>query len=201
MNETIDGHQCLHRALQTHHKIGDHPKPDETQRHVPRGESTTSAQRKQQIGDDQNHVHAEISRSDYGAFLRGHGDCRIDVMMRSIQWVSKEEHPESHHRQKMTEDGSPRGCGNYVVGDGESKRRHEEAYCVVNPEAAECCAARTGNKVRYNVPQGVRKHREDNAANNVPAADIQVGEPSSKKWQDELEDHQDKGKDDECSDD
>src|ERR1700756_4364753 len=50
-------------------------------------------------------------------------------------------------------------------------------------------------------PPGVRKHQEDNAADNVPAADIQVREPSSKKWQDELEDHQDKGKDDECSDD
>src|SRR5260370_28195027 len=101
----------------------------------------------------------------------------------------------------MAEDGALRGGGNYVVGDGESKRRHEEADSIVNPEAAECCAPRTGNKVRYNVPHGVRKHREDNAADNVPAAYIQIGEPSSKKWQDELEDHQDKGKDDECSDD
>src|SRR5579864_5782657 len=101
----------------------------------------------------------------------------------------------------MTEDRAAGGCGNNVVGDGESKRRHEEADSIVNPEAAECCAPRTGDKVRYNVPHGVRKHREDNAADNVPAADIQVREPSSKKWQDELEDHQDKGKDDECSDD
>src|ERR1700756_1225775 len=50
-------------------------------------------------------------------------------------------------------------------------------------------------------PPGVRKHQKDNAADNVPAADIQVREPSSKKWQDELEDHQDKGKDDECGND
>src|SRR5579864_5516976 len=101
----------------------------------------------------------------------------------------------------MTVDRSARGSRDHVISNGESKWRYEEADSIVNPQAAECCAPRPGNKIRYNVPHGVRKHREDNAANNVPAADVQVGESSSKKWQDELEDHQDKGKDDECSDD
>src|SRR6202035_857704 len=122
-------------------------------------------------------------------------------MMGSIQWVSKEEHPESHHRQEMTEDRAARGCGDHVISNGESQWGHEEADSIVNPQAAEGCAPRPGNKVRDDVPHGVRQHGKDNAANNVPAADIQIREPSSKKWQDELEDHQDKGKDDECSDD
>src|SRR5579864_8209064 len=100
----------------------------------------------------------------------------------------------------MTVDRTARGSRDDVVSDGDSKRRHEQADSIVNPEPAECCAPRTGDKVRYDVPHGVRKHREDNAADNVPAADIQVRGPSSKKWQDELEDHQDKRKHDECSD-
>src|SRR5207245_7226922 len=32
---------------------------------------------------------------------------------------------------------------------------------------------------------------------NVPSTDIQIGEPSFKKWQDKLEDHQNEGEDDE----
>src|ERR1700732_3393550 len=106
-------------------------------------------------------------------------------MMGSIQWVSEEEHAESHHRQKMTEDRASRSCGDHVVGDGESKWRYKEADSIVNPETAECSPPRTGNKVSYNVSHRVRQHREDNAADNVPAADIQIREPSSKKWQNE----------------
>src|SRR2546430_14514874 len=47
------------------------------------------------------------------------------------------------------------------------------------------------------MPDRIGKHREDNAADNVPSTDIQIGEPSFKKWQDKLEDHQNEGKDDE----
>ena len=67
----------------------------------------------------------------------------------------------------------------------------------MNPETAERCAPRTGNQLGYKIPDRIGKHREDNAADNVPSTDIQIGEPSFKKWQDKLEDHQNEGEDDE----
>src|SRR5882672_1825899 len=97
----------------------------------------------------------------------------------------------------MTEDRSARGGGDDVVGNGEGKRRHIEADRIVNPEAAERCATRTGNELGYKIPDRIGKHREDNAADNVPSTDIKVGEPSFKEWQDKLEDHQNEGEDDE----
>src|SRR3982074_996338 len=97
----------------------------------------------------------------------------------------------------MTKDGATSGCGNDVVSDGKGEWRHVEAHGIVNPEAAEGCAPRTGNQLGYKIPDRISKHREDNAADNVPGTDIQVGEPSFEKWQDELKDHQNEGKHDE----
>src|SRR5260370_10817052 len=154
-------------------------------------------QRKQQVGDEQNLVHSEIGGSNDGALLRGHWDCGIDVVVGPVQWVNKEEQPEADHRQEMTEDRAARGCGNDVVRDGDSKRRDVEAHSIVNPEAAKRCAPRTGNELRHEIANRIGKHREDNAADDVPGTDIQIGEPSFKKWQDKLEDHQNEGKDDE----
>src|SRR5882672_1953230 len=97
----------------------------------------------------------------------------------------------------MTEDRATGGCGDYVVSDGGSKGRHEQTNSVVNPETAERCTPRTGNELRHEIANRIGKHREDNAADNVPTTDIKVGESSFKKWQDKLEDHQNEGKDDE----
>src|SRR3982075_1856013 len=97
----------------------------------------------------------------------------------------------------MTEDRATGGCGDYVVSDGGSKGRHEQTNSVVNPETAERCAARTGNQLRYKIPDRIGKHGENNAADNVPGTDIQIGEPSFKKWQDKFEGHQNESKDDE----
>src|SRR5216684_49503 len=97
----------------------------------------------------------------------------------------------------MTEDWTARSCRDYVVSDGGSKGRHEQTNSVVNPETAERCAPRTGNQLGYKIPDRIGKHREDNAADNVPATYIQVGESSFKKWQDKLEDHQNESNDDE----
>src|SRR6266851_116437 len=118
-------------------------------------------------------------------------------MVGPVQWVNKEEQPEAHHRQKMTEYRAARGCGDYVVSDGDSKRRHEEADGIMNPETAERCAPRAGNELRYKIPDRIGEHCEGDAADNVPSTDIQVGEPSFQEWQDKLEDHQNEGKDDE----
>src|SRR5258708_25232060 len=101
----------------------------------------------------------------------------------------------------MTEDWTARSCRDYVVSDGGSKGRHEQTNSVVNPETAECCAPRAGNELWYKIPDWIGKHREDNAADNVPGTDIQVGEPSFKEWQDKLENHQNEGEDDESVDD
>src|SRR6266403_4705288 len=97
----------------------------------------------------------------------------------------------------MTEDRATGSCGDNVVSDGGSKGRHEETNSVVNPETAERCAPRSRNELGYKIPDRIGKHREDNAADNVPGTDIQIGEQSFKKWQDKLEDHQNEGKDDE----
>src|ERR1700738_3886256 len=109
--------------------------------------------------------------------------------MGPVQWVNKEEQPETHHRQKMTENRAARGCGNYVVSNGDSEGRHEETNCVVNPEATERCAPRSRNDLGHKIPHRIGKHREDNAAADVPATDVQIGEPGLKKWEDKLEDH------------
>src|SRR5258708_7424994 len=97
----------------------------------------------------------------------------------------------------MTEDWTARSGRDYVVSDGGSKGRHEQTNSVVNPETAERCAPRTGNQLGYKIPDRIGKHREDKAADNIPGADIQVGEPGFKKRQDKLEDNQNEGKDDE----
>src|SRR6266446_4017571 len=97
----------------------------------------------------------------------------------------------------MTEDRATGGCGDNVVSDGGSKGRHEQTNSVVNPEAAKRSAPRPGNELRHEIANRIGKHREDNATDNVPGTDIQVGEPSFKEWQDKLEDHQNESKDDE----
>ena len=51
VDESIDGHQRLYRSLQTHQQVGDDPKPDEAQRHVPPHGSAAPAQREQEVGD------------------------------------------------------------------------------------------------------------------------------------------------------
>src|SRR5258708_23358203 len=97
----------------------------------------------------------------------------------------------------MTEDRTARGSGDDEINDGKGKWRHEETDSIVNPEAAERRASRTRNELRHKIPNRVRKHREDNAADDVPSTDIEVREPSFKERQDKLEDHQDESKDDE----
>src|SRR5216684_8777247 len=120
-------------------------------------------------------------------------------MVSPVQRISEEENPEAHHRQEMTVDRTARGSGDDVIRDGKGKRRHEETHSIVNPEAAEGCAPCTGNKLRHKVPNRVGKHREDNAADDVPAADIEIREPSFKEREDKLESHQNEGKDGESS--
>src|SRR6267143_2987327 len=115
--------------------------------------------------------------------------------------MSKEEHPEADQRQEMTKARTARGSGDEVRRDGNGKRRHEEPHGIVNPEAAESCAPGTRNELRDKIPNRVGKHREDNAADDVPAADIEVREPSFKERQDKLEDDQNEGEDDESIDD
>src|ERR1700681_1305575 len=97
----------------------------------------------------------------------------------------------------MIEDRAARGCGDHVISNGESKWRYEEADSIVNPQSAERCALRARNEFGHEIPDGVGKHREDNAADNVPTTDVQIGEPGFKKWQDKFEDHQNEGQDDE----
>src|SRR5258707_7772864 len=97
----------------------------------------------------------------------------------------------------MTEDRAARGSGDDVINNSKGKRRHEETDSIVNPEAAERGAPRAGDELRHKIPDRVRKHREDNAADDVPSTDIEVREPSFKERQDKLEDHQNEGKDDE----
>ena len=118
-------------------------------------------------------------------------------MVSSIQGVNEEEQPEPHHGEEVAEDGTARGRGNHVIGDGERKGRHVQADSVVNPETTEGCASRTGNQFGHKVPDRVGKHREDDAADDVPRADIEVREPGPEERQDELEDHQNEGEDDE----
>src|SRR6266403_3857674 len=97
----------------------------------------------------------------------------------------------------MTEDRATGSCGDNVVSDGGSKGRHEETNSVVNPETAERCAPRSRNELGYKIPDRIGKDGEGNAADNVPGTDIEIGEPSFKKWQDKFEGHQSDGEDDE----
>src|SRR5579862_4092154 len=97
----------------------------------------------------------------------------------------------------MTEDRAARGGRDHVISNRDRKWRYEEADSIVNPEAAERRSPRPRNQLRYDVPHRVRKHREDNAADDVPTADVKIGEPSSKNWKDEFENHQNESEDDE----
>src|ERR1700724_505714 len=97
----------------------------------------------------------------------------------------------------MTVDRAARGSGDDVIGDSKGKRRHEETDSIVNPEAAERRASRTRNELRHKISNWVGKHREDNAADDVPGTDVEVREPSFKEGQHKLEDHENEGKDDE----
>src|SRR6266852_3834696 len=97
----------------------------------------------------------------------------------------------------MTKDGATGDCGNDVVCDRDGEWRDVEADGVVNPKATERSASRTGNKLRHEIANRVGQQREDDAPDNVPTADIQVGEPSFKEGQDKLADHQNEGEDDE----
>jgi len=90
----------------------------------------------------------------------------------------------------MTEDCATDRCGNDVVSDGDREWRDEESYGVVNPKATERCTSRARNKFWHEIADWVREQREDDATDDVPGTDIQVGEPSFKEWQDKLEDHQ-----------
>src|SRR5260221_11726249 len=90
----------------------------------------------------------------------------------------------------MTEDRAARGSGDDVINNSKGKRRHEETDSIVNPEAAERGAPRAGDELRHKIPNREGKHRENNAADDVPSTDIEVREPSFKKRQDKLEDNQ-----------
>src|ERR1700737_4752709 len=97
----------------------------------------------------------------------------------------------------MTVDRAARGSGDDVIGDSKGKRRHEETDSIVNPEATERRASRTGNELRHKISNRVGKHREDNAADDVPGTDVEVREPNFKEGQDKLEDPETEGEDDE----
>src|SRR5258708_30564850 len=99
----------------------------------------------------------------------------------------------------MTGDRTARGSGDDVISDGNGKRRYVETHSIVNPEAAEGCAPRPGNEPRHKIPNRVGKHREDNAADDVPTTDIEIREPSFKEREDKFEDHQNECQDDESS--
>src|SRR5258707_13426649 len=99
----------------------------------------------------------------------------------------------------MTGDRTARGSGDDVISDRNGKRRYVETHSIVNPEAAEGCAPHPGNEPRHKIPNRVGKHREDNAADDVPTTDIEIREPSFKEREDKFEDHQNEGQDDESS--
>src|SRR6266436_1846581 len=107
-------------------------------------------------------------------------------MMGPVQWVNEEEHPEADHGKKMTEDRPTDRCRNDVVSDGDGERGDEEAYGIVNPKPTERGASRAGNKFRHEIADRVGEQREDDATDDVPSTDIQVGQPSFKEWQDKL---------------
>src|SRR5882724_4773188 len=97
----------------------------------------------------------------------------------------------------MTVNRTASGSGDDVIRDGNGKRGHEETHGIVNPEAAEGGAPRTGNELRHEIANRIGKHGEDNAADDVPPTDIEIREPSFHEWQDKLEDHQNEGENDE----
>src|ERR1700746_3615150 len=97
----------------------------------------------------------------------------------------------------MAEDRAARSCGDHVISDREREGRHIQAYGIVNPQAAEGCTSRAGNKLGHNVSHRVGQHGEDDAANDVPRGDVEVRKRGFKEGQDELESHQNEGKDDE----
>src|ERR1700758_4905623 len=99
----------------------------------------------------------------------------------------------------MTGDRKARGSGYNVISDANGKRRYVEPHSMVNPEAAEGCAPRAGNEPRHKIPDRVGKHREDNAADDVPTTDIEIRQPSFKEREDKFEDHKNEGKDDKSS--
>src|ERR1700687_5656453 len=118
-------------------------------------------------------------------------------MVGPVQGVNEEEQPEADHGQEMTEDGATGPGGNHVVCDGDGEWRDVEAAGVVYPKATERGASRARNQGRQEIADRVGKQREDDAADDVPRTDIQVGEPSFQEWQDELEDHEHERKNDE----
>src|ERR1700730_18428409 len=122
-------------------------------------------------------------------------------MVGSVQGVNEEEQPEADHRKEMTEDGATGGGRNHVVRDGDSEWGDVEADGIVNPKATERSASRARNQCRHEIADRVGGQSEDDAADDVPRTDVQVGEPSLQEWQDELEDHQREGEDDERVDD
>src|SRR3977135_172078 len=93
----------------------------------------------------------------------------------------------------MTEDGAAGRCGNDVVSDGDGEWGDVEADRIVDPEATERCAWRAGNELRHDIANRVGQQREDDAADNVPTADIQVGGPGFQERQEKPENHQNKG--------
>src|SRR5260370_38436831 len=97
-------------------------------------------------------MHSQIRRSPDGTFLGSHGDCRIDVMVSPVQGISEEEHPKTDHRQEMAVDRTPRGSRDDVIGDRKGERRHEEAYSIVNPEAAKRRAPRAWDELWHKIP-------------------------------------------------
>src|SRR5438445_4184209 len=99
----------------------------------------------------------------------------------------------------MTGDRTARGSGDDVISDRNGKRRYVETHSIVNPQAAEGRAPRAGNEPRHKIPNRVGKHREDNAADDVPSADIEIRKTSFEERQDKLEGHQNEGNDHDSS--
>src|SRR5579864_2262106 len=97
----------------------------------------------------------------------------------------------------MAEDRAARSCGDHVIRDREREGRHIQAYGIVNPQAAEGCASRAGNKLGHNVSHRVGQHGEDDATYDVPRCDVEIRKRRFKERQDELEGHQNEGKYDE----
>ncbi len=168
----IDRHLRLGGALNAHQQIEHGAGRHEAKSDVGRNE-TAASHRQQKVRDDEDDVDAEDRRGDNRADLRLHRNDGVHVMVRAVERVYEEEQPESEHRQKVTVDGASACRRNNVVDDGKCQWRDEQPDRVVDPQAAERSATRPGDDFRQEVPHRVGEQREDEAADHIPARDVQ----------------------------
>ena len=111
-------------------------------------------EREQQIADVQHDIHAEVDRGDDGPDLGLHRDGREDVVVRAVERVDEEQHPEGQHRQEVAVDGPAGDRGEDEVQDGHSEGRDVQADRVVNPESAVGRSLRPGTNSGTKLPTG-----------------------------------------------